>query len=71
MSLSGDVHIIDDRTFTVSGRLVTRVSHIAGGKACPRSGEFVFKATGQRRYWRLQQMQNPCDPVTDYVDVFF
>jgi hypothetical protein len=36
-----------------------------------RSGTFHFKATGKRRYWRMQEMDNPCDSVTDYVDVYF
>ena len=34
--------------------------------------EKAFNFTGEVvKYWRMQQMENPCDPVTDYIDVFF
>ncbi len=71
VTLTGRVTAIDAKTFIVDGELRTQVSHINGGKVCPRSGSFTFKATGNRKYWRLQEMENPCDGVTDYVDVFF
>jgi hypothetical protein len=57
--------------FVFEGEILTRVHHIANGSECRRSGTFSFKATGKRRYWRLQEMQNPCDSATDYVDVYF
>lgn len=57
--------------FVFEGTILTRVHHIANGAECRRSGRFTFKATGKRRYWRLQEMQNPCDSATDYVDVYF
>ncbi len=57
--------------FVFEGEILTRVHHIAGGVECKRTGTFTFKATGKRKYWRLQEMQNPCDSATDYVDVYF
>lgn len=57
--------------FVFEGEILTRVHYIANGSECRRSGRFTFKATGKRRYWRLQEMQNPCDTATDYVDVYF
>lgn len=57
--------------FVFQGEILTRVHHIANGSECRRSGTFTFKATGKRRYWRLQEMDNPCDSATDYVDVYF
>lgn len=57
--------------FVFEGEILTRVHYIANGAECRRSGSFTFKATGKRRYWRLQEMQNPCDSATDYVDVYF
>jgi hypothetical protein len=72
VTLSGTLTIVDAREFIVNGELVTKVSHVYDGKPCARSGTFNFKATGKRKYWRLQQMDNPCDPsLVDYVDVFF
>lgn len=57
--------------FVFEGEILTRVHHIANGAECRRSGRFAFKTTGKRRYWRLQEMENPCDSATDYVDVYF
>ena len=71
VTLKGDLTVVSPMEFIVTGELVTRVSHINNGNACPRNGAFTFKATGNRKYWRLQEMQNPCDNVVDYVDVYF
>lgn len=57
--------------FVFEGEILTRVHYIAAGAECKRAGTFTFKATGKRKYWRLQEMQNPCDSATDYVDVYF
>ena len=69
--LKGDLVVVDPTEFTVTGELVTRVSYINNGKECPRNGTFTFKATGKRKYWRMQAMENPCQNVLDYVDVYF
>ncbi len=71
VKVDGRIISIDAKEFKFEGTIVTQVSHINGGEPCTRDGEFTFKITGKRRYWRLQQMDNPCDPVTDYVDIFF
>lgn len=71
VTLNGDVCVLDGKTFLVKGDMATRVSFIAGGMRCARTGEFVFEVKGNRKYWRLQQMLNPCESVTDYVDVYF
>lgn len=70
LQIDGRILNIEDKQFTFQGRIVTRVSHINKGEACERNGEMIFKITENRKYWRLQQMLNPCDPVTDYVDIF-
>lgn len=69
--LNGNVTIINKKHFQVDGEVVTRVSHINNGVACTRKGVFDFKVTQNRKYWRMQQRENPCDPVADYVDVYF
>ena len=71
LTIDGVITSIDEKEFAFDGTIVSQVSHINGGAPCTREGEFVFKITGKRKYWRLQQMDNPCDPVTDYVDVYF
>ena len=71
VTIVGEIETIKAKEFTMNGTIVTQVSHINGGEPCTREGEFTFKITGTRKYWRLQQMDNPCDGVTDYVDIFF
>lgn len=71
VTIDGVITSIDAKQFVFRGRIVTLVTHINEGKPCERDGEFTFKITGKRHYWRLQQMDNPCDPVTDYVDIYF
>jgi hypothetical protein len=43
----------------------------AAGPAFERTGEMTFRVTGKRKYWRLMEMDNPCEGVTDYVDIYF
>jgi hypothetical protein len=62
---------IDARQFVFEGTITTTISHINGGKPCVRQGDFTFKITGKRKYWRMQEMDNPCDEATDYVDIYF
>lgn len=69
--IDGVIREVGTRYFTFRGTIITRVSHINGGRPCRRQGLMTFRITGKRKYWRLRQMQNPCDEVTDYVDVFF
>jgi hypothetical protein len=57
--------------FVFEGEILTRVHHIAEGAECRREGRFTFLTRSGRKYWRLQEMDNPCDGVTDYVDVYF
>ncbi len=65
-------------TFTQQGRellfdgtIVSQVSYLNDGKPCQRKGPQVFKASGTRKYWRLQQMLNCDGETTDYIDIFF
>jgi hypothetical protein len=71
VTIDGVITSIDAKEFRFLGKIVTLVTHINGGKPCERDGEFTFMITGKRRYWRLQEMDSPCDQATDYVDVYF
>jgi len=71
VTMDGVITRVDAKEFTFEGDIITRVSHINNGEPCKRSGEMTFRITGNRRYWRLQQMNNPCDEAADYVDIFF
>lgn len=71
LRMSGRIVSASRDGFVFEGDIAIRVHHNADGAECKRSGTFHFKATGKRRYWRMQEMDNPCDGVTDYVDVYF
>ena len=71
VKINGTITEINAKDFRFDGTIITQVSHINGGKPCERTGEMTFKITGTRKYWRLAQMDNPCEGVTDYVDIFF
>ena len=71
LKISGNIVSATKDGFVFTGDITTRVGHIADGVACKRSGTFTFKTKGTRKYWRMQEMDNPCEPVTDYVDVYF
>lgn len=71
LKLDGTITSIDKDEFTFNGTIVMKISHNNGGEPCKREGEMTFAIKGKRKYWRLQAMDNPCDGVTDYVDIFF
>lgn len=71
VKVNGTITEINAKDFKFDGTIITQVSHINGGKPCERTGEMTFKITGTRKYWRLAEMDNPCEGVTDYVDIFF
>lgn len=69
LELDGDVVSIGAGTFTFRGHIAI-VDTPDRGRSCMRDGDFEFRITGRRRYWRLQQMEQ-CDGLTDYVDIYF
>lgn len=71
IEMEGIILEVRSDSFVFQGRIVTQVSYIFGGQPCRREGTFTFRATGKRKYWRLREMQSPCDDVVDYVDVYF
>jgi hypothetical protein len=71
LTVDGVVTSITAKNFGFQGRIVTRVSHINGGKECVREGKYSFIIAGARQYWRMLQIDNPCDQAADYVDIFF
>lgn len=71
VTIDGVITEINRYNFKFDGKITTRISHIAQGKDCVRKGAMTFAITGKRKYWRLQEMDNPCDTSTDYVDIYF
>lgn len=72
-TLDGIITEVDGRSFRFQGRIEIRVDFLAGGKPCLREGEFTFRISGARRFWRLKEMANPCEGgnTVDYVDLHF
>ncbi len=71
VSIEGTIRKVDDLTLIFNGTITTRVYHINGGENVVREGEYEFKSTDGRKYWRLQDMKNPTGDGTDYVDIYF
>ncbi len=71
VKIDGIITEVSAKEFRFVGKVDLRVDHINQGNPCPREGELTFKITGNRKYWRMQDMDNPCDTATDYVDIFF
>lgn len=71
LTIDGIITSVDAKEFKFDGKIVVKVSYLNNGEPCERTGEMTFKITGRRKYWRLQEMTNPCDEAVDYVDVFF
>ena len=69
LTLDGHVLEIGSTSFTFRGRIAITDTPDAG-RNCVRDGDFEFRVTGRRRYWRLQEME-VCDGLTDYVDIYF
>lgn len=70
LKIDGIITEVNAKTFKFRGTVKTKVSTIAGGKECVRDKDLTFAIKGKRRYWRMQEMNNPCDSVADYVDVY-
>jgi hypothetical protein len=71
ITLEGIITEVNKLDFKFNGDIITQVSYINKGKSCKRSGDMTFIITGNRKYWRLKEMNNPCEDVADYVDIFF
>jgi hypothetical protein len=70
VTVDGIITEVAAKTFAFEGTIVTTIDHINAGQPCVRKGKMSFLLYGARPYWRLTQIQNPCDSATDYVDLF-
>ena len=71
VKVDGVITQIDAKEFKFDGTIITQISHINNGEPCTRTGEMTFAITGKRKYWRMQEIDNPCDTAADYVDIYF
>ena len=71
VKIDGVITEINAKDFKFDGTIITQISHINNGEPCTRTGEMTFAITGKRKYWRMQEIDNPCDTAADYVDIYF
>lgn len=71
LRIDGVVTRVDAKEFGFKGKILVQVSHNNNGQPCEREGQMTFRITGKRKYWRLMEMDNPCEGITDYVDIYF
>ncbi len=71
LEIEGVITEVNRYDFRFKGKISIRVSYNNNGEKCIREGEMTFKITGKRKYWRLQEMENPCEEIIDYVDIYF
>lgn len=71
VTIDGTIVRVSDRELLFTGEVSTHISYINDGEPCLRSGEITFLATGERRFWRMQDLLNCDDIHTDYVDIYF
>ncbi len=70
LRIEGKIKPLNDRELEFDGK-IEHNAHINLGEPCVKTGKQLFKATGTRKYWRLQNMLSCDSATTDYVDIFF
>ncbi|HEY1025961.1 MAG TPA: hypothetical protein VGE26_12395 [Sphingobacteriaceae bacterium] len=71
LKISGRIRPVTARELVFEGTIESRIDHLNEGKACVRNGQKTFKASGNRKYWRLQDMTNCEGGTLDYIDIYF
>ena len=73
LKIDGTITPNNEKELIFHGKIETQISFINQGNPCLREGTYTFRVTGQRKYWRLKEMYNPCrkDSLVDYIDVFW
>ncbi len=71
LKISGRIKPLNAQELQFDGEIETRIESINSGEPCLKTGEKIFKATGTRKYWRLQDMINCEGGTVDYIDIYF
>lgn len=71
VKLDGTIEIVDKDHLVFTGEIRTKVYHINNGQEVLRSGTYNFVTKENRKYWRMQELDNPADNCADYVDIYF
>lgn len=71
IKLDGVIDIVDANHLIFTGEIREKIYHMNDGQEVLRKGTYNFVATGNRKYWRMQEMTNPVDECVDYIDIYF
>ena len=71
LRINGRIRPLNERELEFEGEIETLVTHLNNGQPCLKTGKRLFKATGDRQYWRLQDMNNCEGSTLDYIDIYF
>lgn len=71
LRINGRIKPLNERELEFEGEIETLVTHLNNGEPCLKTGKRLFKATGDRKYWRLQDMNNCEGSTLDYIDIYF
>ncbi len=71
LTIDGKIKRISEKELEFDGIIITKVKHNNNGQSCVKEGKQNFYAQGDRKYYRLQNMDN-CegDMLVDYVDIY-
>lgn len=71
LKINGRIRPLNERELEFIGEIETLITHLNNGQPCLKTGKKSFKATGDRQYWRLQDMNNCEGSTLDYIDIYF
>ena len=71
LTIEGEISQVSEKELSFDGTVKHSTTANANGKECVKKGPQTFLSTQNRKYWRMQEMQN-CDGIgTDYIDIYF
>lgn len=70
LDIEGWVTEVGENYFRLQGKVIYRVAALTGDKTCGREGDFLFKRTAGRDYWRLEPFNKPCGDWDQYIDIY-
>ena len=71
LKITGRIKPLNEKELEFDGEIETRIQSMNNNEPCLKTGKKLFKATGDRQYWRLQDMINCDGTTTDYIDIYF
>lgn len=72
LKINGTLEPISENKLIFEGTVESQIEHLNQGEPCVKEGTKIFESTKNRKYWRMQDMEN-CEGgmVVDYVDIYF